>query len=33
LPNDVWSTGKIDASDMEAVDVLIDVLRKRVNEA
>ncbi|KAM0691243.1 hypothetical protein Q7P36_010014 [Cladosporium allicinum] len=33
LPNDVWSTGKIDSSDMDAVDVLIDVLRKRANEA
>jgi hypothetical protein len=33
LPNDVWSTGKIDASDMDAVDVLIDVLRKRAAQA
>lgn len=33
LPNDIWSTGKIDASDMDAVDVLIDVLRKRANRS
>lgn len=33
LPNDVWSTGKVDASDMDAVDVLINEVRKRANRA
>ncbi|KAM0710691.1 hypothetical protein Q7P35_001429 [Cladosporium inversicolor] len=33
LPEEVWSKGKVDASDMDAVDVLIGVVRERANRA
>lgn len=33
VPKDVWSTGKIDAGDMDAVDVLIGAVRAKANRA
>jgi hypothetical protein len=33
LPEEVWSKGKVDASDMDAVDVLIGVVREKANRA
>ena len=33
LPEDVWNKGKVDASDMDAVDVLIGVVREKANRA
>ena len=33
LPEEVWSKGKVDASDMDAVDALIGVVRERANRA
>lgn len=33
LPEDVWSKGKVDAADMDNVDVLIEVLRAKANRA
>ena len=33
LPEDVWSKGKVDASDMDAVDVLIGVVREKANRS
>lgn len=33
MPEDLWIRGKVDASDMEAVDVLIDVVRAKANRS
>jgi hypothetical protein len=33
LPEDVRNKGKVDASDMDAVDVLIGVVREKANRA